>query len=76
MFPQVLSIPFGFDLVYGQLVENPAEMRAIAHMQLWRGQGKSFDEISEKLNSLNIPTKRDKIWYGGSVNKILKREGE
>ncbi len=76
MFPEILSVPFGFDLVNGKLIQNEAEMRIISKMQFWRSQGKSYDSISDKLNFLNIPSKRDRIWYGGSVNKILKRESE
>lgn len=76
MYPQVLSIPYGFDLIDGKLKENLHEQRIIANMQLWRSQGESYDSISDKLNLLNIPTKRDKIWWGAMVNKILKRKGE
>ncbi len=76
MYPQVLSIPYGFDLIDGKLKENLHEQRIIASMQVWRSRGDSYDKISAKLNSLNIPTKRNKIWYGAVVNSILKREGE
>lgn len=75
MFPEILSVPFGKDLIKGKLVENEGEMRAIAHMQIWRSQGKSYDSISDKLNFLNIPTKRNCLWIGSTINKILKREG-
>jgi len=77
MFPQVLSVPFGYDLLQGELVENSHEQKLIAFMQLWRSQGDSYDTISERLNfSLNEPSKRDKVWYGAMVNKILQCEGQ
>lgn len=77
MFPQVLSVPFGYDLLQGELVENSHEQKLIAFMQLWRSQGDSYDTFSERLNfSLNEPSKRDKVWYGAMVNKILQREGK
>lgn len=76
MYPQVLSVPFGFDLVQGKLVQNSHEQKLIAFMQLWRSQGDSYDTISERLNfSMNEPTKRDRVWHGTQINKILKREG-
>ncbi len=76
MFPIHLSVPFGYDSIQGKSVQNPHEQRIISNMQLWRSRGDSYDKISAKLNLLNIPTKRDRIWYGAMVNKILKREGE
>lgn len=77
MFPRVLSIPYGHDLTAGRLVENPHEQKVIAFMQLWREKDNlSYDSIAIKLNSLNEPTKRDKIWTGGVINKILQREGK
>lgn len=77
MYPQVLCVPYGFDLVRGELTQNPHEQRVIAFMQLWRSQGDSYDKISDRLNfTLNEPTKRNKIWWGTQVNKILQREGK
>jgi len=77
MFPEILSIPYGFDLVRGELTENPHEQKVIAFMQLWREtQLLSYDKIAIKLNSLNEPTKRGRLWTGGVINKILQREGK
>lgn len=77
MYPQVLSIPYGFDLIDGKLEENLHEQRIIANMQLWRSRGESYDSISDRLNfSLNEPSKRDRIWWGAMVSRILRREGK
>ena len=77
MYPQVLCVPFGYDLLAGKLIENPHEQKVIAFMQLWREEDNlSYDQIAIKLNSINEPTKRDKIWIGATINKILQREME
>lgn len=75
MYPQVLSVPYGCDLIQGELTENPHEFKIICLMQLWKSQGKNFAEIARILNQKNEPTKRDKIWSGMVVSKILKRNG-
>ena len=77
MYPQVLSIPYGFDLIDGKLKENLHEQRIIANMQLWRSRGESYDSISNRLNfSLNEPSKRDRIWWGAMVSRALRRGGK
>lgn len=76
MFPKALCIPYGYNLVTGELVENVSEMAVIAKMRLWREEGQSYDTISDRFNSMNIPSKRDRVWHGAMVNKILKREGK
>ncbi len=77
MYPQVLSIPYGFDLIDGKLKENLHEQRIIANMKLWRSRGESYDSISARLNfSLNEPSKRDRIWWGAMVSRVLRRRGK
>lgn len=75
MFPQVLSVPYGFDLVQGELVDNAHEQKVIAFMQLWQSQGRSHASIANQLNNQNEPTKRDRLWTGMVVSKIMKRKG-
>lgn len=75
MISRDLAIPYGYDLEAGELIENDHEQRVIAYLEIWWSNGVSYDRMAEKLNSMNIPTKRNRgIWLGGVINKILARE--
>ncbi len=71
---QAISIPYGFNFLNGELVEDDFEQRVIAHLEIWWSEGMSFDNMANKLNDKNIPTKRNRIWAGATVSRILSRE--
>lgn len=77
MYPTTFCIPYGYTLASGELVEDEHEQEMIKLMQLWRERDKlSYDKLAVKMNSLNEVTKRDSIWLGATVRKILLREGK
>ena len=76
MLPKTMRVPYGFDLVGNELVENEHELEMIHLMLSWRERGNlSYADIAIKMDSLNEPTKRgESIWSGAVINKILKRQ--
>ena len=70
---RVGHLPFGFDYLNHQLVENDAEQAAINMMQQDRVGGRSLREIVGKLNQAFVPTKQDGVWQANTVREILAR---
>ena len=64
-------LPFGFDYINHQLVNNDAEQAAIRMMQKRRIAGLSLRQIISTLNQSFIPTKQRGIWQANTVRKIL-----
>ncbi len=70
-----LSVPYGYNLEDGEMVENDQEQRVIAHLELWWLEGISFNAMAARLDQLHIPTKRAKgLWQPAVISKILRRE--
>lgn len=71
---QPLSIPYGFNVEDGQLVENDQEQRVLAHLQLWWVEGLSFNAMAARLDQMNVPTKRSRgTWQPNVISRILRR---
>lgn len=69
------QVRFGFSLVNGHLEECPQEQRVLSHIRRWWTQGLSINEMSRKLDDLNISTKREENhWSPGFVAKLVRRE--
>ena len=66
-------IPFGFDAVDGQLVENMNEQKTIKRIKQLRAQGCSYQRIADTLNADRAFTKTGKPWSFGTVANILKK---
>jgi DNA invertase Pin-like site-specific DNA recombinase len=54
---------------YGYL---DGEQRIVKRMQELRGSGMAFDAVASTLNAEGVTTRYGKLWYGATVNKILK----
>jgi site-specific DNA recombinase len=67
------QLPFGFDYLNYQLVENATEQAAIRKMQRYRAGGLSLREIAGNLNQMLVPTKHNGVWQANTVRGILAR---
>jgi len=69
------AIPLGFDLGEdGKLIENKQELRIVRKIKDLRQRGISLGNIAGRLNSDNIPTKKNRKWYAGTVKYILEND--
>jgi len=53
--------------------EGRNEKRVVNRILALRAGGLAVDKIAAALNSENVKPKRGKMWYGASVNNVLKR---
>ena len=67
------QLPFGFDYLNYQLVENAAEQAAIRMMRRDRAGGLSLREIAGNLNQMLVPTKHNGVWQANTVRQVLAR---
>lgn len=67
-------IPYGFDLVGEQLVENQAEQTVIREIVEMRHSGFSFQKIADRLNDSGIPTRLGKTWCRQVTNQIFQAQ--
>jgi len=67
------TIPFGFDAVDGQLVENMNEQKTIKRMKQLRAQGYSYQRIADTLNVDGILSKTGKSWSKASVFQVYQK---
>jgi DNA invertase Pin-like site-specific DNA recombinase len=65
-------VPFGYDRVDAQLVENTSEQLVLSLMKEMRERGKSYAGIANRLNRDCVPSKRGGRWYSMSVRSVLK----
>jgi site-specific DNA recombinase len=66
------TVPFGYDLQDGQLIDNPAEQETIRQMARWRTSGCSYKQIADQLNADGVKTKTGKgQWQSGNVAGVL-----
>jgi DNA invertase Pin-like site-specific DNA recombinase len=73
---RVGQLPYGADVGPDgvKLVENEGELTALALVNELRGRGLSMQAVAEKLNELNIPTKKvGARWHTTQVFRLLKR---
>ena len=67
------TLPFGFDYLNHQLVENGVEQTTIRMMRQYRAGGMSLREIAGNLNQKLVPTKQNGVWKANTVRGILTR---
>lgn len=78
------SAPYGYDLLDGGYVVNPAEAEVVRQIFAWRLEGQSLTKIAAELNEQGIRTKRagqrrgsgtvEGRWSQGSVRQVLTNE--
>jgi DNA invertase Pin-like site-specific DNA recombinase len=65
-------VPFGFVAQDGKLTQDAAEQATIARMTTLRGQGTSYNEIANLLNSEGVATKQGGTWRSQTVKNITE----
>jgi hypothetical protein len=67
------AAPFGFDVLGGQLIEHPRELRAVQRIiDLWNS-GRGQKDIATELNRLKILTRKGKQWDHSVVGEVVRR---
>jgi hypothetical protein len=66
------AVPFGFDLVEGQLVPNGMEMSTARVIVGLRRQGKSYHMIAERLNAKGMAAKGGGRWYPKTIRGVVR----
>jgi DNA invertase Pin-like site-specific DNA recombinase len=70
------EVPFGYSLAEDgkSLMESPVEQRSLALIRSLKDQGHTLRAIADRLNALQVPTKKGRgLWSYGQVHSILKR---
>ncbi len=67
------QLPFGFDYLNCQLVENAAEQAAIRKMRRYRAGWLSLRQIAGNFNQMLVPTKQNGVWQASTVRQVLAR---
>lgn len=67
------SVPFGFELQAGQLVQAASEAEVIVAARRMRAEGATLQAIADELNGRMIPTRRGGCWHPTTVRNILGR---
>jgi DNA invertase Pin-like site-specific DNA recombinase len=66
------TVPYGYDLEAGNLVDNPREQEIIRRIARQRGVGCSYKQIADQLNADGIVTKTGRgKWQCGNVAGVL-----
>lgn len=63
--------PYGYRYQNGGLIAIETELEIIKKIYHWYKIGFSLEDIANKLNELNIPSKKGRNWKKGTVWKIL-----
>ena len=66
------NVPYGFDRVGDDLVENPKEKRLINKMRKLKVEGLSYNQISEYLKRNRHKTKKGGVWNKSNVYSVMK----
>lgn len=67
-------VPFGYCREGGNLVENPAEQSVISEMRILRTNGRTLQQIADKLNTDGVaPKQAGSRWYPSTVANIVER---
>ena len=61
-------------LASGKVIRLAEEQKVLSAIQMWRGQGKTFQEIADTLNELGTPTKTGEgKWHRKTIHQLLSR---
>lgn len=65
-------VPFGWDVVDGQLVHNAAEQRTIRRIRKLRDDGLGYATVAARLNDAGLRPKRADLWSAMAVRSVLR----
>lgn len=65
-------LPYGFDKVNDNLIDNEVEQKVIAEMRSMSNNGATLNAIANSLNSRNITGKQGGKWYARTVKNVLE----
>lgn len=63
---------YGYDMVNGDMIENPTEIRMLKKVAKLKSNGKSYQEITDFLNRNGYVRKNKTIWNRNSIIKLIK----
>lgn len=64
---------YGQRKLNGRFVKNQTEIELLNKIKMLKNQGLNFQQISDLLQGLNLPTKKGGKWTRGVVQKIWNR---
>ncbi len=64
--------PFGWAVVNGRLVANPAEQSSLARIRQLRAAGVSYRKVAAVLDAEGRSTKRGGPWQAASVRSVFR----
>lgn len=67
------SIPYGFNVLDGQLVVDPKETKVIRKIMAMHSKGVSFNAIAKSLTQDKIPSKTGRKWSDKTIAAIIRR---
>lgn len=67
------QLPFGYDLVKGQLIKNEVELKALGIIIAMREQGFTYKSIASRINEIGIKSKRGKVFTSYSLRLVYLR---
>ncbi len=63
---------YGYDMVNGDMIENPTEIRMLKKVAKLKSNGKSYQEITDFLNRNGYVRKNKTKWNRNSMIKLVK----
>ena len=64
-------IPYGYDRIENNLVENPDELKMIRKIKSLKNNGFNVSQITKYLNRNNYKPKRGKQFYRSGISYLL-----
>ena len=64
---------YGQRKLNGRFVKSQTELELLNKIKMLKNQGLNFQQISDLLQGLNLPTKKGGTWTRGIVHKIWNR---
>jgi hypothetical protein len=73
-FPLRRPLLYGEKRIRGKVIEDERQLRALKTMRELRAKGYSYPQITEILNSMNVPTQTGRgRWHLRTVHSVLNR---
>ena len=64
-------IPYGFDVVNGELVEHPAEQQVIHHTRSLHANGLSLRKVSAALEQRGFQARTGAPFHPGQIQRMI-----
>lgn len=72
-----LKYGWDYDKENKKMVKKPSEQKQIARMVEWCSvEGLSCQQIADRLNEEQVPTKLGSVWTGSKVSRLFKKLGK